>query len=73
MLERLMEGCQQRTALLSTQDADSPARRLYARLGFADLLTGFCFPGGGPPYAVMGALLPLLASDPARGPSPSRW
>ena len=73
MLELLLEGCQQRTALLSTQDADSPARRLYARLGFADLLTGFCFPGGGPPYAVMGALLPLLASDPARGPSPSRW
>ncbi len=73
MLERLMEGCQQRTALLSTQDADSRARRLYARLGFADLLTGFSFPGGGPPYAVMGAVLPLLASDPACGPSPSRW
>jgi GNAT superfamily N-acetyltransferase len=73
MLGRLLEGCQQRTALLSTQDIASPARKLYGSLGFTDLLTGYSFPGGGPPYAVMGALLPLLASEPARGPSPSRW
>ena len=49
----------ERTALLSTQDAESPARRLYRSLGFADLLTGYRFPGGGPPYALMGAVLPL--------------
>lgn len=49
----------ERTAVLSTQDADSPARRLYRRLGFADLLTRFSFPGTDPPYAVMGAVLPL--------------
>ena len=49
----------ERTALLSTRDAATPARRLYYRLGFSDLLTGFLFPGGGPAYAVMGATLPL--------------
>ena len=54
--------------MLSTQDADSPARRLYRSLGFADLLTGFIFPGGGPPYAVMGAALPLPARPGQRRP-----
>jgi ribosomal protein S18 acetylase RimI-like enzyme len=49
----------ERTALLSTRDAKTPARHLYRQLGFADLLTAFQFPGGGPPYAVMGAPLPL--------------
>jgi ribosomal protein S18 acetylase RimI-like enzyme len=47
------------TAVLSTRDADSPARRLYRSLGFADLLTGYRFPGAAVPYAVMGAALPL--------------
>jgi GNAT superfamily N-acetyltransferase len=46
-------------AVLSTQDSNTPARSLYHSLGFADLLRGFNFPGGGPPYAVMGAVLPL--------------
>jgi len=53
----------ERTAVLSTRDAASPARRLYRQLGFADLLTAFVFPGGGPPYAVMGARLPLPEAD----------
>jgi ribosomal protein S18 acetylase RimI-like enzyme len=57
----------ERTAVLSTQDADSPARRLYRRLGFTDLITGFSFPGTDPPYAVMGATLPLRA-DPLAAP-----
>jgi GNAT superfamily N-acetyltransferase len=70
----LAEGRRERTAVLSTQDADSPARRLYRRLGFADLLTGYCFPGTPVPYAVMGATLPLRPGDAAaRSPSPSRW
>jgi GNAT superfamily N-acetyltransferase len=74
MLLRLTAGADQRTALLSTQDLPSPARHLYRSLGFTDLLTGFCFPGGGPPYAVMGAELPLAASGPRLfPPSPSRW
>jgi GNAT superfamily N-acetyltransferase len=50
VLLRLTSGRPERTALLSTRDADSPAR----------LLTEFqFFPGGEPPYAVMGAELPL--------------
>ena len=59
MLLALTAGRAERTAVLSTRDADSTARRLYRSLGFADLLTGYSFPGGGPPYAVMGAVLPL--------------
>jgi len=71
MLLSLTAGCPQRTAVLSTLDAPSPARRLYRSLGFTDLLTGFGFPGNGPPYAVMGAALPLRDSAPGR-PRPSR-
>ena len=59
MLLALTAGRDERTALLSTRDAQTPARRLYHSLGFEDLLTGFMFPGGGPAYAVMGATLPL--------------
>jgi ribosomal protein S18 acetylase RimI-like enzyme len=68
------------TAVLSTPDRDSTARRLYRRMGFADLLTSFSFPGGSPPYAVMGAGLPLrepaaavaALTQPASA-SPSSW
>ncbi len=49
----------ERTAVLSTRDGETRARRLYRSLGFADLLADFLFPGGGPAYAVMGAPLPL--------------
>jgi len=59
MLLSLTAGCPHRTALLSTLDSASPARRLYRNVGFAELLTGFSFPGNGPPYIVMGAVLPL--------------
>ncbi len=59
MLIALTAGRPERTALLSTPDRDSTARRLYRRMGFSDLLTGYSFPGGSPPYAVMGAVLPL--------------
>ena len=65
VLLRLTTGRPERTALLSTRDADSPARRLYRGTGFTDLLTAFhFFPGGEPPYAVMGAELPLRARSP---------
>jgi ribosomal protein S18 acetylase RimI-like enzyme len=53
----------ERTAVLSTRDAPTPARKLYRSLGFADLLIDFVFPGGGPPYAVMGAVLPLAGQQ----------
>jgi len=62
LLLRLTSDRPERTALLSTRDADSRARRLYRGVGFSDLLTRFAFfPGGEPPYAVMGAELPLRA------------
>ena len=73
----LADGRPERTAVLSTQDADSPARRLYRNLGFTDLLTGYAFPGTPVPYAVMGAELPLAGAAPGaargtpRSPSPS--
>ena len=65
MVPALIHPRLERTALLSTQDTDSRARRLYRSLGFTDLLTGYRFPGTDPPYAVMGAALPL---PPGRGP-----
>jgi GNAT superfamily N-acetyltransferase len=82
MLLALTAGRAERTAVLSTRDADTTARRLYRGLGFADLLTGYGFPGGGPPYAVMGAVLPLRdvpgsgapglsAADDADDPAPA--
>jgi ribosomal protein S18 acetylase RimI-like enzyme len=55
----LAEGRRERTAVLSTPDRDSTARRLYRGLSFADLLTDYTFPGADVPYAVMGAVLPL--------------
>jgi ribosomal protein S18 acetylase RimI-like enzyme len=60
MVLTLASGRSERTAVLSTRDGETPARRLYRHIGFADLLTGFLFPGGGPAYAVMGATLPLI-------------
>ncbi len=69
MLTTLTGGSQERTAVLSTPDRDTTARRLYRRLGFSELLTGYSFPGGSPPYVVMGAELPLSDS---RLPRPRR-
>ena len=61
LLNALCEGRQERTVVLSTLDRrpDTPARTLYRSVGMTDLLTEFEFPGGGPPYAVMGGTLPL--------------
>lgn len=70
MMLRLTSGRPERTSLLSTPDADTRARRLYHRLGFTDLLTGFNFAGAGPPYAVMGRPLPLR--QPPAPPEPRR-
>jgi GNAT superfamily N-acetyltransferase len=67
MVPALIHPRLERTALLSTQDTDSRARRLYRGLGFSDLLAGYRFPGTDPPYAVMGAALPLRPGGP-RGP-----
>jgi GNAT superfamily N-acetyltransferase len=75
MVPALLHPRLERTALLSTQDADTRARRLYRGLGFGDLLTGYRFPGTDPPYAVMGAVLPLRPGPPPQprpGPPPQR-
>jgi ribosomal protein S18 acetylase RimI-like enzyme len=76
LLLRLTSGRPERTAVLSTADTESRARRLYRRVGFTDLLTAFRFSGGDPPYAVMGATLPLRwvaapTAESPRSPSPS--
>ena len=64
LLLSLTSGRQERTAVLSTTDAPTRARRLYRGVGFTDLLTGFRFSGSEPPYAVMGARLPLCGISP---------
>jgi len=75
MMLRLTAGRPERTAVLSTMDADTRARRLYRRLGFTDLIAGYAFAGTDDPYAIMGAPLPLREGTPpsARPESPSRW
>jgi ribosomal protein S18 acetylase RimI-like enzyme len=70
LLLGLTAGRPEHTAALSTQDDNWPARLLYRSVGFSDMLTGFSFPGGGPPYTIMAAALPLrLAARAAGGPS----
>jgi GNAT superfamily N-acetyltransferase len=75
MMLRLAGGRPERTAVLSTMDADTRARRLYRGLGFTDLLAGFAFAGTDEPYAIMGAPLPLRDASPRppRPERPSRW
>jgi GNAT superfamily N-acetyltransferase len=60
LLTALCHDRSEHTVVLSTLDRpDSRARRLYASVGMTDLLRDFEFPGGGPPYAIMGGPLPL--------------
>ncbi len=68
LLTRLLAGVEHPTALLSTYDGDTRARRLYSALGFADLITGFRFGTSSQGYALMAAPLPLPVrqEDPAR-------
>lgn len=73
LLLTLTSGRTERTAVLSTADAPTRARRLYRGVGFTDLLTDFRFSGSEPPYAVMGATLPLAATAADRSPRPSNW
>jgi ribosomal protein S18 acetylase RimI-like enzyme len=75
MMLQLTAGRPERSAVLSTMDANTRARRLYRGLGFTDLLTGFEFPGTDLPYAIMGAPLPLpgAPTGSARPGKPSRW
>ncbi|WP_157520932.1 GNAT family N-acetyltransferase [Herbidospora daliensis] len=59
MIHTMCAGRPERTAVLSTHDAPTAARHLYASLGFYDLMTAFAFPGGSELYAIAGARLPL--------------
>ena len=72
LLTTLCAGRPESTAVLSTLDRrpETPAHRLYRSVGFTDLLGSYEFPGGGPPYAVMGAPLPLARVPLAEGVSP---
>ena len=54
ILDRVAEVASGSTMVLSTHDAESPARRLYRSSGFVDLLGGFVFPGSSEVYALMG-------------------
>ena len=74
MMHTLAAGRPERTAVLSTPDGHTRARRLYRSLGFVDLLPAYSFPGAGPPYTIMGAALPLRDEPPLapRCASPSR-
>jgi ribosomal protein S18 acetylase RimI-like enzyme len=47
-------------SILSAIDVESRARRLYRALGYVDLARPVHFPSAASPYAVMGAVLPLL-------------
>ena len=61
LMAGLTSGRAERTAVLSTMDADTRAHRLYLALGFSELLTAFVFPGADIPYVIMGSALPLRA------------
>src|SRR5258708_17888686 len=71
MLTALTDGRPERTALLSTPDRETTARRLYRRMGFYDLLTRYSFPGRSPPHAVIGAVPPLRDPLTLRLPPPA--
>lgn len=57
ILETVLSRAEGTTVVLSTHDRESPARQLYRSVGFADLLTGFVFPGSTEVYVVMGKRL----------------
>ncbi len=50
----LLEGLDTRTAVLSTLQAETRARRLYRNRGWVTLLHDFVFPEAEDPYVVMG-------------------
>ncbi|HWB66744.1 MAG TPA: GNAT family N-acetyltransferase [Mycobacteriales bacterium] len=57
LLADVLEQTRAQRAVLSTPDAQTPARELYRSFGFADLLCGFHFPGSAEAYAIMGVTL----------------
>ncbi|MEU9026978.1 GNAT family N-acetyltransferase [Streptomyces sp. NPDC048383] len=64
LITRITDSAEEPRSILSAIDTDSPARGLYAALGYRDLARRVQFPSASLPYAVMGAPLPLLRPDP---------
>ena len=56
--DALLAGLPHRTALLSTRDADTPARHLYTRRGWTTLRAGLGAGPGRPGVLLMGLRLP---------------
>jgi ribosomal protein S18 acetylase RimI-like enzyme len=59
LITTLTDAADEPRSILSAIDIESPARRLYRRLGYQDLARRVHFPSAPSPYAVMGADLPL--------------
>jgi ribosomal protein S18 acetylase RimI-like enzyme len=60
LITTITDAAAQPRSILSAIDTESRARRLYRALGYADLARPVHFPSAASPYAVMGAVLPLL-------------
>lgn len=54
----VLEGVPNRTAVLSTRRADSPAMALYRRRGWVVLIDEMLFPGNPVPFRILGRDLP---------------
>ncbi len=61
--DHLLSGLRNRTAVLSTYQADSPAVRLYRSRGWVTLLSDFYFPGAPRPILIMGLDLSVWAQS----------
>ncbi|MCW2679129.1 MAG: GCN5-related N-acetyltransferase, partial [Frankiales bacterium] len=64
LLLALLSGTPARTAVLTTPDAETRARRFYRRGGWVDLVRDLRFPGDPRTFAVLGLGLPAGAAAP---------
>jgi ribosomal protein S18 acetylase RimI-like enzyme len=63
LLAQLLDGTDAATAVLTTPDADTRARRFYRAGGWVDLAGGLRFPGDPRVFAVLGLRLPPPRTD----------